>query len=331
MESPVNAPAVVVNTHSSLPPVVEVDAATQTCINAEQVAAYHRSGLLIIRNLVRGEELAALQRETLPFVENALRLCEGRDEAPPWDLHYIAAMKHAQTGKMTPFRQEYPINRSEACRLLLGHPFILASVAVIQGSDFTPTWDSLVFKSPGHGAIIAWHRDGTPPEHCPTPVFNVDFYLDGSDATNCVWGIPGSNTWSEVDANAEIRRRNSVPSGFEAHGAIPLPMRPGDVLFHDVKVLHGSPWAQSALRRVLYYEFRAADVILKNGLRTEAYVKRKQRMLKSIINERASHARGRGEVPFNYAPQAGEWNRLPIPAGWKPATYQYTHEDYMPG
>ena len=323
-----NAPAL--SASSPLPPIVEVDATTQACITPEQVSAYQRSGLLIIRNLVRGEELAALQRETLPFVENALRLCEGRDEAPPWDLHYILATKHGQTGKLTPFRQEYPINRSEACRLLLGHPFILASVAALQGSDFTATWDSMVFKSPGHGAIIPWHRDGNPPEYAPTPVFNVDFYLDGSDASNCVWGIPGSNNWTNEQAAEECRRRNSVPSGFDATGAVPVPMRPGDVLFHDVKVLHGSPWAQSVLRRVLYYEFRAADVILKNRLRSENYVKRKQLMLKSIIAERATHARGRGEAPFNYAPTAGDWNRMPLPAGWKPATYQYTHEDYTP-
>jgi len=109
-----------------------------------------------------------------------------------------------------------------------------------------------------------------------------------------------------------------------------VPMNAGDVLLHDVKTLHGSPWAQSKLRRVLYYEFRAADVILKNNLRTPAYVKRKQMMLKSLIAQRAAAPVGRGETPCAYAPKAGDWNQIELPAGWEPATYQYTHEDYMP-
>lgn len=314
----------------SCPNIVEVDVRNQGQINEAQAEAFRTSGLLILRNVVRGEELAALQQETLPIIENAVHLCEELNEAPPWPLHFILAMKHGQTGKLTPFRQEYPINRSEACRLLLAHPFILNSVQVLQGSDFTATWDSIVFKTPGHGAIIPWHRDGGIPEYAPTPVFNVDFYLDASDLSNCVWGIPGTNTWGDADANAECRRRNAVPSGFDCDGALPIPMNPGDVLFHDVRVLHGSPWAQSRLRRVLYYEFRAADVILRNGLRTENYVMRKQLMLKSIIAERARHARGNGEIPCDYRPQVGAWNRLEIPKGWKPATYQYTHEDYTP-
>lgn len=310
------------------PPIVEVDASRQDCITEIQAEAYRQAGLLVLRNVVRGEELAALQRETLPFVENALRLCEGVDEVPPWDLHHVLATKHGQTGRFTPFRQEYVLHRSEACRLLLAHPFVLKSVQVLQGSDFTATWDSMVFKSPGHGAIIPWHRDGEPPAFAPTPVFNVDFYLDGSDASNCVWGIPGSNRWTSEEAAAECRRRNAAPDGFDPAGAVPVTMNPGDVLLHDVKTLHGSPWAQSRLRRVLYYEFRAADVILENKLRTEAYVKRKQLMLKSIIAERAVHERGRGETPCAYRPQRGEWNRWELPAGWKPPTYQYAHEDY---
>ena len=330
MNAPEPFVAAASSSSTGMPAIAEVDASRQDQITEAQAEAYHRAGLLILRNVVRGEELAALQRETLPFVDNALRLCQGQDEAPPWDTNYILAMKHGETGKLTPYRQEYVVQKSAACRLLLAHPFILKSVQRLQGSDFTATWDSMVFKSPGHGAIIPWHRDGNPPEFQPTPVFNVDFYLDQSDTTNCVWGIPGSNQWTPERANDECRRRNSVPNGFDATGAIPLPMNPGDVLFHDVKTLHGSPWAQSKLRRVLYYEFRAADVILKNNLRTSAYVKRKQMMLKSLIAQRAAATVGRGEIPCAYAPQAGDWNQIEIPAGWEPATYQYTHEDYAP-
>jgi phytanoyl-CoA hydroxylase len=307
--------------------IPEVDASRQDRLTPQQAQAFREAGLLIIRGLVRGEELAALQRETMPLVEQAKALCSGRTETPEWDVHHVLATRHAQTGQLTPYRQEYPCQRSQACRLLLAHPFILASVEMLQGPDFTPTWDSLVFKYPGHGAIIPWHRDGEPPVHLPSPVFNVDFYLDASDQTNCVWGIPGSHLWTQEAALAECQRRNSG-TAWEAAGAVPVPMQPGDVLLHDIKALHGSPWAQSTLRRVLYYEFRAAEVILANQLRTPAYVKRKQLMLKSLVAQRAANPLFAGEKPHPYAPVAGEWNRWQLPSDWVPATYQYVHEDY---
>jgi phytanoyl-CoA hydroxylase len=310
-----------------LPAIVEVDASRQGCLTPDQAQAFRDAGLLIIRGLVRGEELAALERETMPLVDQAKTLCAGHTETPEWDVHHVLATKHAQTGALTPYRLEYPCQRSEACRLLLAHPFILNSVQMLQGPDLTPTWDSLVFKYPGHGAIIPWHRDGEPPIHLPSPVFNVDFYLDASDLSNCVWGIPGSHLWPQEQAVAECARRNGTLS-WDVAGAVPVPMQPGDVLLHDIKTLHGSPWAQSTLRRVLYYEFRAAEVILGNGLRTEAYVKRKQLMLKSLIAQRAAHPRFAGETPFTYAPEQGDWNSWDLPVGWQPPTYQYVHEDY---
>ncbi len=83
------------------------------------------------------------------------------------------------------------------------------------------------------------------------------FYLDPSDASKCVWGIPGSNHWTVDDANADIERHNAGGT-FDTTGATPIPMQPGDDLLHDIAVLHGSPWAETKLRRVLYYEFRHA-------------------------------------------------------------------------
>jgi hypothetical protein len=43
-------------------------------------------------------------------------------------------------------------------------------------------------------------------------------------------------------------------------------MQPGDVLVHDVMVVHGSAEVEGKnLRRTIYYEFRAAEEILADG------------------------------------------------------------------
>lgn len=51
-----------------------------------------------------------------------------------------------------PFRVEYPVDKSLACKRLMGHPFILKATEQLLGTkSFIPTWDSMVFK-------VFWHR-----------------------------------------------------------------------------------------------------------------------------------------------------------------------------
>jgi phytanoyl-CoA hydroxylase len=299
-----------------------IDATQQECITDEQAQFFLDNGLLIIRNLLRGQELADMQQQTYPYIERAMH----EENAP--DTAYA---HHEITGKRVPNRVEYIIDKTVAGKALLGHPFILRSVEKLQGRNFIPTWDSVVFKMEGAGAAIAWHRDaGT--AHAPddgTPIFNVDFYLDGSDSTNCLWGIPGSNQWSEEEAWAKNVELNSglAKGEFYTEGAIPIPMNPGDVILHNILALHGSPPAQSKLRRVVYYEFRPAEVELAKGPHKPEYIPAKQKLLLACLDARANSSYSAGETPFEYRPDA-EF----IPPAYTPGeeleTYRYAHEDY---
>ena len=57
-------------------------------------------------------------------------------------------------------------------------------------------------------------------------------------------------------------------------------MAPGDVLLHDVMVVHGSePVVGTALRRTLYYEFRAAEEILEDGPWDRNWIDRRLRLI----------------------------------------------------
>ncbi len=54
--------------------------------------------------------------------------------------------------------------------------------------------------------------------------------------------------------------------GWDPPGVVEVEMEPGDVLLHDVMVVHGSPPVEGkALRRTIYYEFRAAEQIIAEG------------------------------------------------------------------
>jgi len=292
----------------------EDDATRQDCITDEQAQFFRDNGLLIILNVLRGTELKALQDETLPLVQRATR-----ERVNDPDFFY---MKHQTTGRETPYRIEYVIDKTTAGKALLGHPFILRSVEKLQGRNFIPTWDSMVFKTEGAGAAIMWHRDsGT--ECCgPAPIFNVDFYLDQADLTNCLWGILGSNNWSAEEAKAQIQKLNEGSFKTDAD-CVPIPMQPGDVIFHNILVLHGSPAAQTKLRRVVYLEFRPGETERSVGPHVPEYIPLKQQVLLSCLRQRSLAVAG--EKAFVYNPTA-EF-APPVFTG-PPETYRYAHQQY---
>src|SRR5205809_6388881 len=205
-----------------------VDATRQDCITDEQADFFRDNGLLVIRNVLRGEELKAVQDQTAPLVRRAM-------EERPKDPDYMYK-KHEPSGEQRPFRVEYVIDKTAACKALLGHPFVLRSVEKLQGRNFIPPWDSMVFKQQGAGAAIPWHRDagtGNGADRCH--IFNVDFYLDGSDLTNCLWGILGSSKWTQAEADATVKKLNTAPGSFSTdERCAPILMNPGDVIFHNI-------------------------------------------------------------------------------------------------
>jgi ectoine hydroxylase-related dioxygenase (phytanoyl-CoA dioxygenase family) len=290
----------------------------RTCLSDSELAAFRGAGALVVRGLLAEPELQALRVETHRLVERA-----AAERIRDIDYQY---KRHGESGREVPFRVEYVVDKLPACRALLGHPFVLRSVEKLQGRDFIPTWDSMVFKLAGAGAAIEWHRDAGTDQCDPgLPIFNVDFYLDGSDASNCLWAVPGSNRWSDPDAERECARRNA--GGFLVEGALAIPMQPGDALLHDILLVHGSAAAVSGLRRVLYYEFRPADVEVRRGPHTPEYIPLKQRVLLACLRDRAAAPYAQAEVPFLYRPTAA-FPPPPLAPEERLASYRHPHHEH---
>ena len=116
---------------------------------------------------------------------------------------------------------------------------------------------------------------------------------------------------------------------FSLSEAEPIYMQPGDVLFHEIRLLHGSRVNTSPnLRRIIYYEFRTASVELQNGPHTPEYIPIKQNVLRTCIEQRkqADYIPA-DETPFVYAPPPPFNCFEDLPAGGL-ATYRFDHQDY---
>ena len=126
------------------------------------------------------------------------------------------------------------------------------------GDDFAASVHALVFKLPRHGVPAHWHQD--PVTVFRFPVFNMDIYLDDATVDNgCLRVFPGSHLagyHSRADAPDFIESWTGGGDEAGAAGALPVPARRGDVIFHATTLVHGSPWNRSdELRRTVYFHF----------------------------------------------------------------------------
>ena len=294
-----------------------------TVISDDEARFFHENGYLIVRGLLQGEELTRVQAAMQ-------RLYDYGAAEVRTDPDYFYGKGHV-SGNKTLARIEYVIDKDDDMKVLLGNPFILRSTEKLMGLDLIPTWDSMVLKAPGEGIIVPWHRDAGTDHVGDKPIFNVDFYLDPATEENCVWIIPGSNNWEKQRAQQWLgeHRAETTAEEFKASGAVPALMEPGDVLFHDILVLHGSPSTNArALRRVVYYEFRTAHVEDAIGPHVPAYIPLKQKALLACIERRkAASYVSADEQPYDYRPPA-PYDGVTLAPGETLPTYRYPHGEY---
>lgn len=291
-------------------------------ITDSQIRFFLENGYLILRGGLEDGELEHLRSD----MDNLSR--SGTQLHDP-DYHYASG--HS-SGKPQLHRVDYVVDKSDACKVLLGHPFVLRATELLMGKDLIPTWDAMVLKLPGEGILVPWHRDASPDCVGDQPIFNVDFYLDEADHDTCVWVVPGSHLWDSARVASWIElhaSQDKTREDFELSGAIPAIMQSGDIMLHNILVLHGSPRNSSnKLRRVIYYEFRTAHVEEHLGPHQPCYIPVKQKILQACIARRiAADYVPDSELPYVYDPPA-PYDRTRLPPGSELKTYRAPHEDY---
>lgn len=265
-------------------------------ITDDEIQFFDENGYVICRNVLQEDELRHFQAESQRLIDEVLaggpadKKCGRGPEGIPFYLNYLHS------------------NPNTFSLRLLAHPFIGDLLTRMVGPDFIPCWESLVFKLPGHGSSVPWHRD----DHSVTGnerVFNIDIYPDRSTVENsCVWVVPGSHVWEQAKANEWVERGQK---DFQLPGAVPAEMEPGDVLLHHVKVLHGSTVNTSQeLRRVVYFDNRSLSYNAKYGwFRPEVLAKR-CKLFQYALYQRKTDPYPSDDETFSYTVPEGMpvWN-----------------------
>jgi hypothetical protein len=236
-------------------------------LTPEQVQFFDDNGYLLLRQQIPPKLLERLRAAADAWIERGLRA------TPDDPLHEDFAWKKGPTGRVF-YAVGYLHNMGQPASLeLLGSPQVLAVAESMCGPNFVPTYESMVFKMTGSGAPIQWHQDAVHPRRYR--IFNYDVYLDASrSGAGALKVVPRSQTKRiDVCAVADMY-------GWNPPGAMEVEMEPGDVLLHDVMVVHGSePVVGKALRRTIYYEFRAAEEILDDGPWDRTWIDKRLRLV----------------------------------------------------
>jgi ectoine hydroxylase-related dioxygenase (phytanoyl-CoA dioxygenase family) len=255
-------------------------------ITDEEIRFFDENGYVICRHVLHADELANFRTESARLIDEiggggpADKMCSRGPEGIPYYLTYLHA------------------NPNDFSLRLLAHPFIGDLLTRMVGPDFIPCYESLVFKLPGHGSSVPWHRDGNPVQGNER-IFNIDIYPDRSTVANsCVWVVPGSHLWEKERANEMAQRGRK---DFALPGAVPAEMEPGDVLLHHTKVLHGSTVNTSdELRRVVYFDNRAASWNERYGWFTREVIEKRCLLYQYALRERKSNPYPSDDETFAY-------------------------------
>ncbi|MBM7503861.1 phytanoyl-CoA dioxygenase family protein [Agromyces aurantiacus] len=253
-------------------------------LTPEQVRFFDDHGYLVLRGRIPADLLARLQDAAEGWIADGRALAE--DDPAAADYQWAA-----RGGERRMFRVDYLHGKGRAASLeLLGSPAVLGIAESLAGPDFVPTYESLVFKDEGDGAAIDWHQDAVHPR--THRILNVDVYLDASRAGEGALRVAPGSHLAPVDV-CQLQEE----FGWDAPGVIQVELEPGDVLVHDVMVVHGSEAVTgNRLRRTIYYEFRAAEQILAEGPWDAEWIDRRLRLLPVALRE---HARANPEAePF---------------------------------
>jgi phytanoyl-CoA hydroxylase len=230
-------------------------------LTESQIDFFELNGYLHLPQLLDADEIKVAQDDSADLIQRGL------DEKLDDPTYFYG---DDSEGKDAPclFRVNDILtqNARESFQLLLGHPKLLSAISqVVHGDYFASKVHALVFKIPERGIPIPWHQDPVPVYRFP--VFNVDIYLDESTPDNGgLFVIPRSHL-SGYHGTPEFIEGWTKGKEADAPGAVPVIARPGDVVFHNTSVVHGSFRNRTpSLRRTIYFHIdHFEDIHLRPG------------------------------------------------------------------
>jgi phytanoyl-CoA hydroxylase len=223
-------------------------------VAVEEYVRYGRDGFLVVPGLVSSADVAELER-------HAMDLLHGRISLPGVAPPLPGASEEELLGRFTRVHQLHRVDPVSE-RFLL-HPRVLDVLEVLIGPDVLALQTMLFFNPPGRGGQ-GWHQDAYYITTYPDTLIGAWLAVDPADEENgCLWVAPGSQhepIYPSPDAEAGFVHAdgafadlgtientshlddavNTLSPVARRYEWVPVPVRPGDVVFFHPHLLHRS-------------------------------------------------------------------------------------------
>jgi hypothetical protein len=140
---------------------------------------------------------------------------------------------------------------------LIRHPGILDAVEGVVGPNILCWSTSFFIKEPRDPGYVSWHQDSTYWGLEPPDIVTAWVALSESTLENgAMRVIPGTHLLDQVPHRDTFAAHNLLTRGQEiaievdASTAVALPLAPGEMSLHHVRLVHGSEANPSAKRRI---------------------------------------------------------------------------------
>jgi non-heme Fe2+,alpha-ketoglutarate-dependent halogenase len=140
---------------------------------------------------------------------------------------------------------------------LVRHPGVLDAVEQVIGPDILVWGSSFFIKEPRNPSFVSWHQDSTYWGLEPPDIVTAWVALSESTHENgAMRVIPGSHKLDQVPHRDTFAGDNLLSRGQEImvevdkSKAVELPLQPGEMSLHHVRLIHGSEPNPSTRRRI---------------------------------------------------------------------------------
>lgn len=140
---------------------------------------------------------------------------------------------------------------------LVRHRRVLDAVEDVMGPDFLCWGQSLFVKEPHDPGFVSWHQDSTYWGLSKPDVVTAWIALSpATELAGCMKVAPGSQLWEQIAHHDTLDKDNLLTRGQEIavevneDDGVFMPLQPGELSLHNVRLVHGSAPNQSDDRRI---------------------------------------------------------------------------------
>lgn len=245
-----------------------------------QIDHFRKNGFLHIPNALGEHEIQAVQAA-------ADRLIYKRETIPTeWkkDYKFGALVGDKIEEGDTLCRIEYSLEKSPVFIELLGHPMIIGTALSLYDGPILLTWEDFIIKLARAGMGVPFHQD-TLYQSLKSTVFSIGVYFDDSDQ-DPLYALPGTQMLGPLSEEEVLKIAHDRKDEL-----VSLPVKAGDLLLHNVQMIHGSGANYSEkTRRVLYFEFRTINQVLEDSPWGEEWLKLRLPYISHAFRKRSENS-----------------------------------------